>query len=1207
MSAIFRKIQHSFEPLLTCYRTHRAEIDHSHSTGRKTINQYEILGEIGRGVHGKVKLARNLENGDKVAIKIIQRYSRKRRLGKISTVSPEDKTKREIAILKKIRHPNVVGLYEVIDDPEFQKIYMVLEFVELGEVKWRMKGTPGICAFERRRIEREIRGEPDRGEDERIFRLMERRRIRKDAQRAKMAQQPQGDGGFWSLEHGDDDEDYDGDVTPLSRVSSQESLFIPRSFQSHTSHMSHTSFVRSNPPSRSNSRTADRPDSARRRRAPTGADVDLGGIASDSGSEDLETPGPLPSLPSTHSSGTGFHAHGLAHINRHHASNEAMGHAARGRTPSVSDSIVSNMSSIDDGVIHDQFEDDFSYVPCFTLDQARSTFRDTVLGLEYLHYEGIVHRDIKPANLLWTKEHRVKISDFGVSYFGRPVRDGEPEDVSESDAYDFDDDLELSKTVGTPAFFAPELCYTDTEVQPPKVTEQIDVWSLGVTLYCLIFARIPFMADDEYQLFRAIAQDDVHIPKRRLKAVDPGDKYTDARIPASAQRQEHTLVMEPVDDELHDLLKRMLIKNPAERMKLREVKRHPWVIRGIDNVIGWLDDTDPSRKTAGRRIQVEDKELERAVIPISFVERARSAIKKTVNKVLGSGSRKRAPSTATSSGDGGWSTPQTPMYDRDARRQSARMDDSYFAPISDHPLTQSVTASPVQEPLYVGDMDVASRPLTIPSNRVEEPPSTHRKAHMPRPLGPNRSISTAATIKAHLPSVHRSALPSPQAEAPCGKYSPDLMHTFTDFGGAIRDTIRLKNIRSMDLMKKDQADAVDRAKSADRAGHGHGHKHSESTTSVTKAIAGSVQSLFGHHHSRNTNDTQHVTERMDKMAIAHPAPHRPALTPNHKPSLSSPIIGTLNYAAMKLDNRPSTATRAPTEVRTPPRLWTPTTPESLAREQEQLEAQGRLQQIGISRQHTPSNALEKSYPPSPLASPRDAAFGQHRYDQPRHGSQTQLEGERKGVPNNADESNLTSPISSATLNSDHDQSQRTDRFPSHPSLPALVSSSTSVSGDQESDVATQDSVLTLRPTAGRDGSPDTLKAVTSNPYEKYVPGEKEPEILDESRAEEKMRDEMYAARADWDVEPPNHYAREEESDSDSDGGLMMGRNKKKPMTPVKAKSTPVSKSSSRERASFSGTKEESPVIMRGSGMRLERRNTNASIGSTGTAKRLDIE
>lgn len=124
--------------LLTCFffvdRTHKALIDNDIVTGRKVINQYEVIEEIGRGMHGKVKLARNLESGENVAIKIIPRFSKKRRLGKVTAMSPEDKTKKEIAILKKIRHPNVVALLEIIDDPELKNIYMVLEHVELGEV-----------------------------------------------------------------------------------------------------------------------------------------------------------------------------------------------------------------------------------------------------------------------------------------------------------------------------------------------------------------------------------------------------------------------------------------------------------------------------------------------------------------------------------------------------------------------------------------------------------------------------------------------------------------------------------------------------------------------------------------------------------------------------------------------------------------------------------------------------------------------------------------------------------------------------------------------------------------------------------------------------------------------------------------------------------------------------------------------------------------
>jgi [calcium/calmodulin-dependent protein kinase] kinase len=480
-----------------------------------------VIEEIGRGMHGKVKLARNLETGESVAIKIIPRFSKKRRLGKVTAMSPQDKTKKEIAILKKIRHPNVVALLEVIDDPELKKIYMVLEHAEYGEIVWRKKGLPHVCQYERRRVEREMHGGKHRTpEDERYEQILGQRQSLKERKRENMAQNFTGPTDYWSVEHGAADE------------------------------------------SVSSSKPHD----------------DYGWE-----SEEKETPGPLRSNPNsaTHLEGTMYGAY--------------MEDSYRGRRPSVADSIFSYMSSIDFfPQTHDSFADEFSYVPCFSMDQARAVFRNALLGLEYLHYQGVVHRDIKPANLLWCKGHRVKISDFGVSYFGRPIRDGElDETVSESEAKDFDDDLELAKTVGTPAFFAPELCYTDIHGEQHKVSEQIDMWSLGVTLYCLIFARVPFLAENEFQMFRKIATEEVYIPRRRLRPVDPATSpVTTSLYNGHAMhpfyRNDNDLAYEEIDDQLRDLLRQMLTKNPEHRIRLRDIKRHKWVIQGVQNLIGWL-------------------------------------------------------------------------------------------------------------------------------------------------------------------------------------------------------------------------------------------------------------------------------------------------------------------------------------------------------------------------------------------------------------------------------------------------------------------------------------------------------------------------------------------------------------------------------------------------------------------------------------------
>lgn len=103
--------------------THHITKDYDHRTGAKTINRYEFHETIGRGVHGKVKLARDTETGEPMAIKIVNRISKKR-LGRMDPLEAESKVRREIAIMKKCVHPNVVALREVMDDPNSKKIYL---------------------------------------------------------------------------------------------------------------------------------------------------------------------------------------------------------------------------------------------------------------------------------------------------------------------------------------------------------------------------------------------------------------------------------------------------------------------------------------------------------------------------------------------------------------------------------------------------------------------------------------------------------------------------------------------------------------------------------------------------------------------------------------------------------------------------------------------------------------------------------------------------------------------------------------------------------------------------------------------------------------------------------------------------------------------------------------------------------------------------
>ena len=98
-----------------------------------------------------------------------------------------------------------------------------------------------------------------------------------------------------------------------------------------------------------------------------------------------------------------------------------------------------------------------------------------------VHHQGIIHRDIKPSNLLRSKDGTVKISDFGCSHYSEALRV-----ASAQDGEEYIDDIELAKTAGSPAFFAPEMCFsgmdTDLDASPSAVSPAPDGASLTVLL-----------------------------------------------------------------------------------------------------------------------------------------------------------------------------------------------------------------------------------------------------------------------------------------------------------------------------------------------------------------------------------------------------------------------------------------------------------------------------------------------------------------------------------------------------------------------------------------------------------------------------------------------------------------------------------------------------------------------------------------------------
>ena len=191
--------------------------------------------------------------------------------------------------------------------------------------------------------------------------------------------------------------------------------------------------------------------------------------------------------------------------------------------------------------------------------RARTMFQQLVSGVEYCHQHMVVHRgglharercaadpprggdrkpeplasrlvcacaDLKPENLLLDAEQQLRIADFGLS---NVMKDG-----------DF-----FKTSCGSPNYAAPEVISGKLYAGP-----EVDVWSCGVILYALLCGSLPF--------------DDENIPNlfKKIK----GGIFT---LPGH------------MTDDIKDLISRMLVVDPLQRITIPEIRRHRWFTEAL--------------------------------------------------------------------------------------------------------------------------------------------------------------------------------------------------------------------------------------------------------------------------------------------------------------------------------------------------------------------------------------------------------------------------------------------------------------------------------------------------------------------------------------------------------------------------------------------------------------------------------------------------
>ena len=132
------------------------------------------------------------------------------------------------------------------------------------------------------------------------------------------------------------------------------------------------------------------------------------------------------------------------------------------------------------------------------LDRVVSILIRCAIAFDYAHGKGVIHRDIKPKNIMVTQDNEVKICDFGIALLTS-------DDI---------DSTQVIGTLGSPRYMAPE------QITGEGVTNQSDIFSLGVVLYELIAGRNPFSGKTMADVQQKIARE-AHPPIKDLRSDVP--------------------------------------------------------------------------------------------------------------------------------------------------------------------------------------------------------------------------------------------------------------------------------------------------------------------------------------------------------------------------------------------------------------------------------------------------------------------------------------------------------------------------------------------------------------------------------------------------------------------------------------------------------------------------------------------------------------
>ncbi|KAF9235686.1 kinase-like domain-containing protein [Melanogaster broomeanus] len=222
------------------------------------------------------------------------------------------------------------------------------------------------------------------------------------------------------------------------------------------------------------------------------------------------------------------------------------------------------------------------------VDIARYYAAEMVVGLFSLHKRGLLHRDIKPGNILFDESGHVIIADFGLSKVFDLGDAGNSINILDAPHGFNGDNSQRSQASylasgcwGTFSHMAPEMLLQE------KYGFSVDYWALAVTIYEMLTGKIPWEGNGEEDLMRKICYAPLVCP-------------------------------DTMTAEAKDLLKKMLVKAPMERITYNEIAR----ILSLRECNDWKK--IESRPLASPSVPMQNAKLEERAYRVDDIERGRT-------------------------------------------------------------------------------------------------------------------------------------------------------------------------------------------------------------------------------------------------------------------------------------------------------------------------------------------------------------------------------------------------------------------------------------------------------------------------------------------------------------------------------------------------------------------------------------------------------